>query len=117
MSDDQHDPTNWVLTHQHPTQTIFASETTYSAIHRITNESQVVVTVQTAGRARFDLAQNSSLDISSSSVTLSVPGGLGLQQEARGQYQLLCCCCCSSPALQLAPGIPIPAASGFPSTE
>ena len=91
----EHGPAKWFLTHQQPTATIvffeaIAARAIFAAIHRITNDADIVVQVKPSNGPNINLAPNNSVDVSSQSIVLSAHG-LAANQQAQGEYMLLCC--------------------------
>jgi hypothetical protein len=98
----EHDPVNWIIPAGESSTTIVFLEPTrnldvYLAIHRIANGSNGNVIVTTAeGSSLTLLAQQensppSTVDVSSSQITIEHQGRFGNRAPLTGTYQLLCC--------------------------
>lgn len=103
----QNDPANWLLTHEHPSLNIVFFEpagiaAVYLAIYRITNESEFDIEVVTAaGRGLLLPAKRqkpSSIDVSSTSISLRPLLPLEAHASAAGTYRNICCSLAQSSA-------------------
>jgi hypothetical protein len=86
----------WVLTAENPSANIVFFEpirpglSTFAAIHRISNESDYEVLVETQASVKLKLNPHNSIDVSSATITLAV-AKVRENDRACGTYKLLCC--------------------------
>jgi hypothetical protein len=104
----QYDQANWTLTRNHPRVTILFFEpvgiaAVYLAIYRVTNDSDVDVTVITARGQQIVLpgfggTRPSSVDVSSTMLTIEAARPLEQGERVIGTYQDICCSLAQSTA-------------------
>jgi hypothetical protein len=104
----KYEAAKWVLTAENPSANIVFFEvlrqpglSAYAAIHRIHNESDYEVLVETHQGASIKLLPQNSIDVSSFSVTLRIATTVRENTRVTGTYKLLCCTLAGETELEL----------------